>query len=83
MEEHDISKLSDFKYTGTRELIIDDYIYQIKRLANPAVSSPIYGLMSYYILGFKEYGDSLPKGLANKNSFIDLRKYPLQGLKIR
>ncbi|HAT6935115.1 TPA: peptide ABC transporter substrate-binding protein [Legionella pneumophila] len=81
LEEHDISKLSDFKYTGTRELIIDDYIYQIKRLANPAVSSPIYGLMSYYILGFKEYGDSLPKGLANKNSFIDLRKYPLKGVK--
>lgn len=81
LEEHDISKLSDFKYTGTRELIIDDYIYQIKRLATPAVSSPIYGLMSHYILGFKEYGDSLPKGATNKNSFIDLRKYPLKGIK--
>ena len=43
---HHIFKLSDFKFTGTRELVADDYIYQIKRLANPRTNSPIYGLMS-------------------------------------
>ncbi|WP_242602360.1 ABC transporter substrate-binding protein [Legionella rowbothamii] len=77
LDEHRINQLSDFKHVGTRELIVDDYIYQIKRLANPAVSSPIYGLMSGYIVGFKEYGKTLP-GL---NAYTDLRKYPLAGLK--
>lgn len=81
LDEHDINQLSDFKYTGTRELVIDDYIYQIKRLANPAVSSSIYGLMSNYILGFKEYGNTLPRALIENNAFIDLRKYPLKGVK--
>jgi oligopeptide transport system substrate-binding protein len=76
LDEQDISQLSDFKYTGTRELISDDYIYQIKRLANPSVSSPVYGLMNDYIVGFAEYGDSLPKN----NGYIDLRQYPLKGV---
>lgn len=69
--------MSDFKYIGTRELIADDYIYQIKRLANPAVSSPIYGLMSNYIVGFEKYGQTLP----STNHYIDLRRYPLAGIK--
>lgn len=77
LEDEGINQLSDFKYSGTRELIVDDYIYQIKRLANPAVSSSIYGLMSDYIVGFKEYGKTLPGG----NQYTDLREYPLKGLK--
>nr|WP_172465797.1 ABC transporter substrate-binding protein [Legionella parisiensis] len=77
LDEEDINQLSDFKHIGTRELIVDDYIYQIKRLANPALSSPIYGLMSDYIVGFAEYGKTLPKS----SKYIDLRQYPLTGLK--
>ncbi|KTC65997.1 extracellular solute-binding protein (plasmid) [Legionella adelaidensis] len=77
LEENDISDLSDFKYTGTRELVADDYIYEIKRLANPAINSPIYGLMSEYIDGFAEFGKSLPAG---QKGFIDLRQYPLRGV---
>lgn len=78
LEENDISKLSDFKKFGTRELIVDDFIYQIKRLANPTVSSPIYGLMSDYIEGFKEYGSTLPK--ETTGHYLDLRNYPLKGV---
>ena len=77
LDDKDIDQLSDFKHTGTRELIVDDYIYQIKRLANPAVNSPIYGLMSEYILGFKEFAQPL----RGRSEYIDLRKYPLNGLK--
>jgi len=76
-----INQLSDFKYTGTREVVIEDYIYQIKRLANPKISSSIYGLMSDYIVGFKEFGSTLPNVLADKNQFVDLRNYPLKGIK--
>ncbi|MFT4059969.1 MAG: ABC transporter substrate-binding protein [Legionella sp.] len=77
LDEHDINQLSDFKFTGTRELVIDDYIYQIKRLANPRINSSIYGLLSGYIVGFKEFGKTLPSGVY----YVDLRNYPLQGVK--
>ncbi|WP_058493539.1 ABC transporter substrate-binding protein [Legionella worsleiensis] len=81
LDEHDINQLSDFKYTGTRELVIDDYIYQIKRMAYPGVNSPIYGLMQQYIEGFKEFGQTVPYAPLSNNHFIDLRQYPLQGVK--
>ena len=44
---------------GTRELTADDYIYEIKRLAHPHLHSPIFGLMSEYIVGLKEYAELL------------------------
>ncbi|TAL58769.1 MAG: peptide ABC transporter substrate-binding protein, partial [Legionella sp.] len=80
LSDHDINQLMDFKYTGTRELIVDDYIYQIKRLADPKVGSPIYGLMNDYIVGFKEFSDSLPKNALANQSYVDLRSYPLKGV---
>lgn len=81
LEDNQINRLSDFKYSGTRELKIDDYIYQIKRLANPAISCPISSLMSEYIIGFKEFADALPSFGVGKKQFIDLRRYPLEGVK--
>lgn len=72
--------LSDFKNTGTRELTAEDYVYAIKRLAEPSVHSPIYGLMSHTIVGFSAFTKKLealpPKG------FIDLKKYPMSGLNV-
>ena len=61
-----IEELSDFKKTGTRELTAADYVYQIKRLASPKVQSPIFGLMSEYIVGLKEYAGSLKKIYADQ-----------------
>lgn len=40
---------------ATRTLTADDYIYQIKRLADPSTQSPIAGLMANYIVGFSEF----------------------------
>lgn len=78
LNQHAIKTLSDFKDIGTRELIAEDYVYEIKRLANPAVNSPIYGLMGEYILGFDTYAETLPnKGHAP--GYLDLRAYPLEG----
>ena len=51
--------LNDFVKQATRELTAEDYVYQIKRLAHPAVQSPIFGLMSEHILGLKEYQKNL------------------------
>ena len=35
------TEVKDFPMTGTRELIAADYVYQIKRMADPKVSCPI------------------------------------------
>jgi ABC-type transport system substrate-binding protein len=47
--------LTDFNNTGSRELIAEDYVYQIKRLAHPKMQSPIAEIMKNYIVGFDEY----------------------------
>jgi ABC-type transport system substrate-binding protein len=63
---------------GTRELDVDDYIYQIKRLAHPRLHSPIGAFMGDYIVGLTEYAQRLKK--LNANGWIDLRRYPLEGV---
>ncbi|MCC5791838.1 MAG: ABC transporter substrate-binding protein [Legionellaceae bacterium] len=80
LDRHHINRLQDFKYTGTRELLAEDYIYQIKRLANPANSSPVSGLMRDFIVGFKEFATKVPNN-QSRDRFTDLRDYPLQGLR--
>jgi ABC-type transport system substrate-binding protein len=64
---------------GTRELTADDYLYQIKRLAHPQLQVPIFGLMSEYILGLKEYAATLKRAL-RPGEWLDLRAHPLPGV---
>src|SRR5689334_11800953 len=88
-------QLSDFAKTGTRELIADDYVYEIKRLAHPRIVSPIYGHMTDYIVGLKELGDRLKRDndamMAEHRkrhgaddpgfTWIDLRGHDISGVK--
>lgn len=79
--------LSDFKHQGTRELTAADYVYEIKRLADPRLNSPIFGLMSKYIIGLKAYRHTLSemlqaRGLDHRNDFLDLRHIPLAGVEV-
>lgn len=82
-----IDKLNDFPHTGTRELIADDYVYQIKRLASPTENSPILGFIGQYISGLLDYNKRLQSILqqqeknVHKPSFLDLRQYPFEGAK--
>ena len=69
----------DLPAHATRELTADDYIYQIKRLAHPQLHSPIFGLMSEYIVGLKEYGERLKKA-AKPGTWLDLREHPLEDI---
>ncbi|WP_067515228.1 ABC transporter substrate-binding protein [Endozoicomonas ascidiicola] len=71
--------LSDFPDTGSRELIADDYIYQIKRMADPINKSPLIGLMSDYIVGMKSFGDWAKDSRTGKQ-WLDLRERPMEGL---
>jgi ABC-type transport system substrate-binding protein len=63
---------------GTRELLADDYIYQIKRLAHPRLHSPIFGLMAEYIVGMADYAKQLKK--ADRPGWLDLRRHDLKGV---
>lgn len=84
LKEHSIYRLSDFPLTATRELTAYDYVYQIKRLANASLNSPIYELMSQYIVGFREFSKKLPPlNREHKTSgWVDLQKYDLSGVKV-
>jgi len=63
---------------GTRELVADDYIYQIKRLAHPRLHSPIGGHMNEYIVGLADYAKKLKA--ADRGGWLDLRQIPLDGV---
>ena len=77
-----IEKIADFAQTGTRELIADDYIYEIKRLAHPRLHSPIFGMMSGRIVGLKGLGEALQREVkANPGqTWIDLDRFGLAGV---
>ena len=78
-EQAQVYTLDDLPQNDSRELVADDYIYQIKRLAHPALHSPILGLMSGYIDGLAEYSKELQQ--AHKSGeWLDLRDYSLSGV---
>jgi peptide/nickel transport system substrate-binding protein len=79
----DKGRISDFPHTGSRELTAADYVYQIKRLADPSLSSPIFGLMSEHIVGLKALGDALEKvARAHPDAALNLDDYPLAGTEV-
>ena len=56
------TQVKDFRMTGTRELIAADYVYQMKRMADPKVTCPISSTLEDYILGMEAYADALSDG---------------------
>jgi len=73
-----INTLADFSARDSRELVSDDYVYGIKRLAHPRLHSPIFGLMEEYIVGLGDFAERLK---AEKDKpWIDLRAHRLEGV---
>jgi len=84
-----IYTLADFAHTDTRELVAEDYVYQIKRLAHPRLHSPIYGVMAEYIVGLEDFSRTLKKlndeqksTAGNERAYINLHDYDLAGVKL-
>jgi ABC-type transport system substrate-binding protein len=79
-----ISEWRDFKQVGTQELVAADYVYQIKRLASPRLNSPIFGVMSSYIVGLQDYNRLLTEKakLLPADAYLDLNRYPLSGVEL-
>ncbi len=74
---------NDFKQSASREVTADDFVYEIKRLASPAVQSPIYGLMSTHIQGLATLRADLERARAqNPNALVDLRPYSFAGASV-
>ncbi len=75
-----VHALDDFPHSGTREVQAADYVYQIKRLAHPAIESPISALMAEHIVGLKDYAATLLQAQkAHPDAFLNLHDYPLEG----
>ena len=70
-----IHSLKGFDVTGTRELVSDDYVYQIKRLVHPQTHSPIAELMKAYIVGLSDFSKQIED---DKNT--DLRQLSIAGV---
>ncbi len=84
-----VNTLADFEHRDSRELTADDYVYQIKRLASPALHSPIAGVMKEYIVGLREYGERLEQHFVQRraqgeevDAYLDLRNYELEGAQV-
>lgn len=66
----------DFPAAGTRPVLAEDFVYQVKRLADPRVLSPIFGLMEQHIAGLGELRARLSQ-LADEG--FDLRDHDIAG----
>ena len=79
-----IERFNQFKETGTRELTAADYAFQIRRLADPRVQSPLYGFMVDYIVGLKELAQAIGAEAKRvpKDSFIDLNRFDFPGVEV-
>ncbi len=92
LEASDLSgkfSLMDFPRTGTREVVADDFVYAIKRIATPRVKSSSFSVMADLIVGMKDYAKRVRevdagqrKGLpatARDLPFLDFRQIPFEG----
>ncbi len=75
-----INTLSDFEHTGTRELIAEDFVNEIKRMADPRRHCPVTGILGEYIVGFTEFRERI-KAQQDEWSF-DLRPYSISGVQV-
>jgi len=50
---------------ATKEVTVDDYIYQIKRMTHPSLPCPIFSILVKYIDGFVEFQQLVQKEIQN------------------
>ncbi len=86
-----IYTLDDFDTVSYRELTAADYVYQMKRIAQPSLHSPIFGVMAEYIVGLRELAKKVKIVEDEKrhnahesggNLFVDLNQFDLSGVTI-
>ena len=79
--ESDIYRtIADFPMTDSRPLHANDFIYQIKRLADPTNKSPMLGFMAQYIDGMSEFTQML--GSIDRSEWVSLNNHDMRGLEL-
>ena len=73
-------QVPDFPQAGSRPVRANDYIYAIKRLADPNIGSPMLGFMAHYIVGMEEFSAQL--ATVPRSGWLNLDNYPMAGLKV-
>ena len=73
-------QIPDFPQTGSRPVRANDFVYGIKRLADPQIGSPMLGFMSQYIVGWDEFSTQL--GDLPRDGWLNLDNYPMAGLEV-
>ena len=79
-EGEDYRSIADFPATGDRPVHANDYVYAIKRLADPLIGSPMLGLMAHTIGGSTEWteqGGKVPRDVGST-----LEAYSLEGFQV-
>jgi len=71
-------RLEDFTEVGSRPAVANDFIYQIKRLADAKNKSPMLGFMGRYIVGMKDFSQRL--GDVERDGWLNLDDYQMEGL---
>lgn len=75
-------RIEDFEHTGTKELVAKDYIYQIKRMADPKLQLPIWDIVSEYVVGLETLRQQIvEKREEQSGEWVDLRTLPLAGVR--
>ncbi|MDX1352209.1 MAG: ABC transporter substrate-binding protein [Thiomicrorhabdus sp.] len=86
-----IKSVHDFAQLAQRELVASDYIYAIKRMALRQNHSPILDSMQPYIVGLKEYSQTVSKafetqlqaqGGSSKTTYFDLNQFDISGVQL-
>jgi len=73
-------QIPDFPHTGDRPVYANDYVYGIKRLADPLNASPMLGFMSQYIVGMKAFSERV--ATLPRDPWLNLDDYPMEGLAV-
>ncbi|MFT5483601.1 MAG: oligopeptide transport system substrate-binding protein [Halieaceae bacterium] len=72
--------VADFPETASRQALANDFVYQVKRLADPKNKSPLLGFMAQYIVGLKEF--SAEVGEVERNGWLNLNDFDMSGLEV-
>jgi ABC-type transport system substrate-binding protein len=73
-------RIPDFPQTGDRPVQANDFVYSVKRLADPLNGSPMLGFMSQYIVGMREFSETLAQ--VPRSGWLNLDDYPMKGLSV-
>ena len=81
-DTQDLKSPYDLPQKAGRELVAQDYAYAIKRMAVRQNHSPILDTMNRYIVGLKEFSETVTAKRGEIDGFFDLRPYQLEGVQV-